>query len=252
MRQVKSGAWIAAIALFTVILTGCGPRTWRAGVDGLFNAAGDVALQSSEPTSTIRPIHITEISLAAEASERFGVRLFGGIQTQARGDPNKLNPNTGQLYEYPSGNVLERLTDFNNPVLFADINYITELDDNFWLELFVGSVPQISNGFPMPMRAGEKFSDYELRLDRGFFVVGASGLMRIGSGRFARLYGGLGMNIYFSEAPGQQETFGATMMLSMDLSSSENVSLSLDAKYWLMDFGQQEYLLVGGNLAFRY
>ena len=253
MRQVKSGAWIAAIALFIVIFTGCGPRTRRAGVDGLFNAAGDVALQFSEPPSTIRPIHITGISLAAEADERFGIRVFGGIQTQARGDPSSLNPNTGQTYEYPRGNVLERLTDFNNPVLFVDINYIAELDDNFWLELFIGSVPGISNGFPTPMPVGNaSFKDYELTLDRGFVVVGASGLMRIGSGRFARVYGGLGLNAYFSEAPGQQETFGATMMLSMDLSSSENVSLSLDAKYWLMDFGQQEYLLVGGNLAFRY
>ena len=252
MRQVKNGAWIAAVALFITILTGCGPRTRPAGVDGLFNAAGDVALQFSEPPSTIRPIHITGISLAAEADERFGIRFFGGIQTVARGDPSKLNPNTGQTYEYPSGNMLERLADLNNPVLFVDINYIAELDDNFWLELFIGSVPAISNGFPMPMPTGKAFEDYELRLDRGFFVLGASGLMRIGSGRIARLYGGLGLNIYFSDAPGWQETFGATMMLSMDLSSSENVSLSLDAKYWLMNFGQQEYLLIGGNLAFRY
>jgi hypothetical protein len=243
MRQAR-GFLLVGIAC-TVAL-GCAPLASRSGpYDNLPLPAAGPSVLSAVPTAAaaIAPIHVTAIGEASEASERIGIRGMFGIMQRSSGGP------LGAVDPTSPGNPYQ--TDADYPVIVTDINYTDELDENFSIEVSFGSIV-IGDGFRVPMPAGGDPDRYELKAANHFWVFGGTALFRIGSGRLGRFYGGPGVNLFMNNFPGKEEQFRFSGMLTWKAPSGTNFSFSVDAKYWLIGFGNQQYALLGANFAWRF
>lgn len=224
-------------------LLGCGAG--GVGLDSrLHGAVTRVALQDEGAAATIDPIHITAIGEASEAAEKIGFRIMQGIMTHSHGTTAQFDPVDGGAFDQTA----------DNPVTMVDINYTDELDENFSVEISAGTVV-FGDGFRAPMANAPTAlpdSRHELKGDNNFYVLGGMALFRIGSGRFGRVYGGPGVNLYINNVPGKEEEIKFTGMLTWKAFSGPRFSFSVDAKYWLLGFGKQEYAFLGANLAWRY
>jgi hypothetical protein len=276
---MRSARGFLAGSLLALIVAGCYSPTSPMGAGGLWRSDGTtLAYDTDGPSALVDPLHVTQ-GRASTAEDRFGLRFMMGWQQNNNAETNTLDPieedaaGNPQGYEKMTGNVFDRLLDFHYPVAWVDINYTSELDENLWLEIFAGSivvndeslglhgirVPVDPNNLETLPPSRDELEKYNLTITNDFLVIGASALVRLGTGRYALplppTFFGIGGNIYFTNTPNYEESAGLALMMRMapEALSSETMSLSIDAKYWFMEsYGDQEYLFLGANFNWRF